>query len=148
MEEIKISTNSEEETELFAAKLAEKTPMGSTLALHGNLGVGKTVFARGFAHGLGITQAVSSPTYTIIQEYQLENNTWLYHLDLYRIDSPDAALAFGVDEYLEDKEAVSLVEWAERIEAIMPEDTVHVHIERLDEERRLIRVIKNRGQIA
>ncbi len=133
-----IETHSYEETEQLAAKLAGILPPGSVIALHGDLGAGKTVFARGFARGLGITDPVSSPTFTIVQEYPFENGI-LYHLDLYRIDNSDSALAFGVDEFLYDKTAKVLLEWPERITDILPPHTIHIEICHAgEEERRLI----------
>ena len=96
----KFISHSEAETEAYAAALARRLPPGTILTLEGDLGAGKTVFARGFARGLGITEPVSSPTYTIVQEYALPGGGGrLYHLDLYRINSPGAALDFGVDEF-------------------------------------------------
>ena len=110
--ERKIISRSEQETEAFAAALARELPPGSVLALDGDLGAGKTVFSRGFARGLGITEPVSSPTYTIVQEYPLPGRRgMLYHLDLYRIENSASALAFGVDEFLDDPESTALVEW-------------------------------------
>jgi tRNA threonylcarbamoyladenosine biosynthesis protein TsaE len=133
-----IKTYSAEETERAASELAKKTSPGTVIALHGNLGAGKTVFARGFARGLGITQPVSSPTFTVIQEYELSDGSWLCHLDLYRIENSESALVFGVDEYLEDDSAILLVEWAERISDILPEKTIHIKIDRIDETSREI----------
>jgi tRNA threonylcarbamoyladenosine biosynthesis protein TsaE len=135
-----IKTYSAEETEHAASELAKKTSPGTVIALHGNLGAGKTVFARGFARGLGITQPVSSPTFTVIQEYELNNGSWLCHLDLYRIENSESALVFGVDEYLEDDSAILLVEWAERIADILPEKTIHIKINRIDENSREISI--------
>ena len=82
-------SGSAEATESFAAQLAQALPRGTVIALDGNLGAGKTVFARGFARGLGITESVSSPTYTIIQEYPLNDGGYLYHMDLYRISDSE-----------------------------------------------------------
>lgn len=135
-----IKTYSTEETENAASELAKKTAPGSVIALHGNLGAGKTVFARGFARGLGVTQPVSSPTFTVIQEYELNDGNWLCHLDLYRIENSASALVFGVDEYLEDDSAILLVEWAERISDILPEKTIHIKIDRIDENSRKITI--------
>ena len=126
-------TNSAEETRELAARIAAETPNGTVFALDGNLGAGKTVFASGFARGLGITEPVSSPTFTIVQEYPRANGMF-FHLDLYRIDDPDAALAFGIDEFLYASDAISLVEWPERIEGLFPPGTIQVAIERTDKE--------------
>jgi tRNA threonylcarbamoyladenosine biosynthesis protein TsaE len=133
-----IRSNSEGETEEFAARLAHRLAPGCVIALHGNLGAGKTVFSRGFARGLNVVEPVSSPTYTIIQEYPLEDNKWFFHLDLYRIDTPHAALAFGVDEYLEDHSAYTLIEWPERIETLLPPHTIHIKIIHDGENDRII----------
>ena len=131
-------TSSEEETEAIGRELARTLPRGSSVLLRGNLGAGKTVFSRGFARGLGITEPVSSPTYTIVQEYELPDGGRLYHLDLYRISDVNAALAFGVDEFLDDPNGISLIEWPDRISGILPENALCVEIEHLsDAERRL-----------
>ncbi len=136
--EQRIVSRSEQETEAFAESLAHSLPRGSVITLNGDLGAGKTVFSRGFARGLGITEPVSSPTYTIIQEYALPTGGMLFHLDLYRIDNSASALAFGVDEFLDDDESYALVEWPERIADILPEHCVRVVIRHLsDTEREL-----------
>ena len=124
-----IITSSEEETEAVGRELAQSLPPGSSVLLRGNLGAGKTVFSRGFARGLGITEPVSSPTYTIVQEYELPAGGRLYHLDLYRISDVNAALAFGVDEFLDDPRGISLIEWPDRISGILPENAICVDIE-------------------
>lgn len=131
-----LETNSPEETERIASGLARTLPPGSVVALYGDLGAGKTVFARGFARGLGITEPLSSPTFTIVQEYPVPGGGNLYHLDLYRIDNSDAALAFGVDEFLNDPAARILLEWPERIEDILPEGTIRITIHHAGEGRR------------
>ena len=124
-ERLPVRSDSPEGTEAAAAALARQLPPGSVIALHGTLGAGKTVFARGFARGLGIVEPVSSPTFTLVQEYPFPGGV-LYHLDLYRIDNSANALAFGVDEYLYDSHAYTLVEWPERIMDILPPDTLHL----------------------
>ena len=113
-------THSPEETERFAAELAGSLKKGTVLLLYGGLGAGKTAFARGFARGLGIVEPVSSPTFTIVQEYAIPDGGMLYHMDLYRIDDPESALAFGIDEFLEDPGAFCIVEWPERAEGLYP----------------------------
>ncbi len=141
-------SKSEAETENFAEKLARETVPGSVILLEGDLGAGKTVFARGFARGLGIKDTLSSPTYTIVQEYQLpENKTtggrngFLYHLDLYRINDEVSALGFGVDEFLSDPASIALVEWPERIRGILPETALKIKIRHVSDERREIEII-------
>ena len=127
-------SHSEQETENFAAEIAAAHPHGAVIALFGDLGAGKTVFARGFARALGITEPVSSPTYTIIQEYPRPQGGWFYHLDLYRIANSASALAFGVDEYLAGNGDYALVEWPERIADILPPDTLRITIRHLPQE--------------
>ena len=122
-----VRSDSPEGTEAAAAAIARQLPPGTVIALHGTLGAGKTVFARGFARALGISEPVSSPTFTLVQEYPFPGGV-LYHLDLYRIDNSANALAFGVDEYLYDPRAYTLVEWPERIMDILPPDTLHLHL--------------------
>ena len=134
-----VTTCSYEETEAFGKALAESLPSGSVVAMYGTLGAGKTVMARGFAKGLGIEEAVSSPTYTIVQEYDIPGTAnRFYHLDLYRIADEHAALGFGVDEFLSDTEAWTLLEWPIRIKGILPPEIINLSIEKLnDEERRI-----------
>ena len=134
-------THSEHETEELGCRFAGPLPGGTVVAMYGDLGAGKTVFARGFAAALGIDEPVSSPTYTILQEYPTPDGHWLYHLDLYRIGDSRAALAFGADEYLESGEYV-LVEWPERIEDLLPEHTLRLRIEHLGEHERRWTVCK------
>ena len=131
-------SHSEEETEKLASEIARTLPPGGTVLLRGNLGAGKTVFSRGFARGLGCDDILSSPTYTIVQEYQLPGGARLYHMDLYRIADAASALGFGVDEFIDDPGAYKLIEWPERIESLLPEECVTVEItHRGDEEREL-----------
>ena len=129
---------SEEETEAFAAQLAHELPRGTVLALEGDLGAGKTVFSRGFARGLGISGPVSSPTYTINQEYSLPGGGRLYHLGLYSLANSASALAFGGDEFLDAPDAIALVEWPARIADILPPGTLRVEIVHLSEQERRI----------
>ena len=133
-------THSEEDTEEVASSLAKHIPFGSAVALKGNLGAGKTVFARGFIRGFNIDEVVSSPTFTLIKEYLANEDEWIYHLDLYRISDIEAALVFGIDEYINDDNAIALIEWADRIEEILPENTVRITIKSIDKTSREITV--------
>jgi tRNA threonylcarbamoyladenosine biosynthesis protein TsaE len=126
-------TRSPAETEALAANFARRLRPGMVVALHGDLGAGKTVFARGVARALGITEPVTSPTFTLIQEYDVPEAPHgirrLCHLDLYRIESPDAAAVFGVDEYFAAADTVLLVEWPERLgPLLLPGQVRHVHL--------------------
>ena len=106
--------------------LARQAVPGQILALSGDLGVGKTVFTKGFAAGLGITDPVSSPTFTILQIYE-GGRLPLYHFDVYRIEDPEEMEEVGLDEYLFGQ-GVCLIEWAEKIAEILPESTRIVRI--------------------
>ena len=119
---------SEEETRELARSLGRQAAAGQTYALNGDLGTGKTVFTKGFAEGLGITEYVSSPTFTILQIYE-NGRLPLYHFDVYRIEEPEEMEEVGFDEYV-DGDGVSLIEWASRIEEILPPDTRRVTIEK------------------
>ena len=119
---------SEEETRELARSLGRQAAAGQTYALNGDLGTGKTVFTKGFAEGLGITEYVSSPTFTILQIYE-DGRLPLYHFDVYRIEEPEEMEEVGFDEYV-DGDGVSLIEWASRIEEILPPDTRCVTIEK------------------
>jgi tRNA threonylcarbamoyladenosine biosynthesis protein TsaE len=141
-----IISSSEKETEQFAASFAEKAEPG-IIALHGALGAGKSVFARAFASALGVKGYMPSPTFTIAQEYRIPKSknisfNTLYHLDLYRIKDSNAAFAFGIDEFLDDNYAVSLIEWPERIADILPEDTIHITFQHINESSRRITIEK------
>lgn len=116
-------TKNEEETRQLGIRLAELLQPGDVLALEGDLGAGKTTFAQGIARGLGIEETVDSPTFTIIKEYQ--GKLPFYHMDVYRLESPDEDL--GWDEFFYG-EGVTLVEWAGRIECLLPEHTVRITI--------------------
>ena len=133
-----VISHSEKETEKFAFDLAKNLSPGTVLTLNGDLGAGKTVFARGFARGLGIEEAISSTTYTIAQEYAIAGGKRLYHLDLYRISSPESGLAFGVDEFFNDPRAYALVEWPGQVGDVIPDDALKVFIRHIDENTREI----------
>lgn len=112
----------------FAKKIGEKLKSGDVLCLDGDLGVGKTVFTKGVAAGLGIKDDVSSPTFTLIQEYY-GGRLPLYHFDVYRIDGPWDMDDLGYEEYFYG-EGVCLVEWGSMIKELFPENTIYVHIEK------------------
>lgn len=121
-------SHSSQETRDFGRRLSEKAGPGQVYALTGNLGAGKTVLAQGFAEGLGITEPVSSPTFTILQVYE-EGRIPLYHFDVYRIEDPCEMEEIGFDEYL-GGQGVCLVEWADEVASLMPSDTIRITIER------------------
>lgn len=101
---------------------------GEIYALIGDLGAGKTVFSKGFAAGLGITETVVSPTFMIVQEYD-GGRLPLYHFDVYRIEEPDEMAEIGFDEYIRG-DGVCLIEWADRIAPLLPDDAAMIRIAR------------------
>ena len=130
-------TNSPEETEVIGAKLAENLTPGAVIAYRGDLGAGKTAFTRGLARGLGCTEQVTSPTYTIVNEY-LSGRMPLFHFDMYRLHSADDLFDIGWDDYLE-RGGVCAVEWSENVAEAM-EDPITVTIEKLGEDARRITI--------
>ena len=112
-------SSSEDATLALGSAIAGFLGFGDTVALYGDLGAGKTVLSRGVARGLGIVAPVTSPTFTVVQEYGLPGGGFFFHLDMYRIDGEEAALAFGIEDFLFAKDAISLVEWPERIEGLL-----------------------------
>ena len=130
-------TNGPGETEALGAALGRLLPAGSVVAYRGGLGAGKTAFTRGLARGLGVTDSVTSPTYTIVNEY-LSGKMPLFHFDMYRLKSADDLFDIGWDDYLE-RGGVCAVEWSENVDEAM-ENAVWVSIERLDEDGRRITI--------
>lgn len=111
------------------------------VALHGNLGAGKTCFTQGLAQAAGVTEPVCSPTYTLISEYQ--GTVPFHHIDLYRLGGPEEAYDLGLDEILET-DGITVIEWAERAAELIPPDAIHIRLERGDDEQvRTIEIIEN-----
>jgi tRNA threonylcarbamoyladenosine biosynthesis protein TsaE len=132
METYKITTHSEQETIAIAQNLeSEKFPK-MVICLNGDLGSGKTVFAKGFAQAMGITE-VTSPTFNIVKEYFGELP--LYHMDMYRVEGSIENL--GLNEYYE-KNGVTIIEWAEMIEDYLPEERLEIKFKIIDEETRVL----------
>ena len=131
-------TNSPEQTEAVGAALARQLTAGTVLAYRGDLGAGKTAFTRGLARGLGATEPVTSPTYTIVNEY-LSGSLPLFHFDMYRLHSADELFDIGWEDYLE-RGGVCAVEWSENVAEAL-EAPVVVTIEKLGEEIRRITVL-------
>ena len=130
-------TNSPAETEAIGAALGKIITSGTVIAYRGDLGAGKTAFTRGLARGLGCTDIVTSPTYTIVNEY-LGGRIPLFHFDMYRLASSDDLFDIGWEDYL-DRGGVCAVEWSENVWGAM-EDAIVVTISRIDEDTRKIQI--------
>ena len=129
------------ETQSFAADLANSLPTGIVIALIGDLGSGKTTFAQGFAEGLGINEHVGSPTFKLVSEYDGQKGK-LFHVDAYRLEGIDDFLNIGGEDILATPRAITLIEWGDKLESILPPDAIRISFERvLDlENERLISV--------
>lgn len=123
-----IETNSARETFVLGEKIGKSALPGQIYTLSGDLGVGKTVFTQGVAKGIGITEPVSSPTFTIVQEYE-EGRMPFYHFDVYRIGDIEEMEEIGYDDYFFG-EGICLIEWAELIREILPKNRIAVTIEK------------------
>ena len=132
-------TNGPEETEALGARLARALEPGAVVAFTGDLGAGKTAFVRGLTRGLGIPDRVTSPTFTIVNEYE-GGRLPLFHFDLYRLGSADELFDIGWEDYLA-RGGVCAVEWSERMEELLEPGTIRVDLRRgEDEDRRVITV--------
>lgn len=141
MMEYRITTHSEQETiELAENFESEKFP-NMVICLIGDLGSGKTVFAKGFAKALGIEEAITSPTFTIVKEYET-GELPLFHMDVYRLDEGNVEISF--DEYFV-KKGITIIEWADLVRSELPEERLEIHIRIIDEDTRLL-VIKAFGK--
>ena len=132
-----IYTKNEAETEQAGAELARTLPDGAVVALYGDLGAGKTAFVRGMARGMGISARVSSPTFTIVNEYLGARE--LYHFDMYRLASSDELFDIGWEDYLR-RGGVCAVEWSENVADAFEGDEITVRIEKLGDEERKITI--------
>ena len=124
---MQITTHSADETQALGQKLASRLASGDVIAYFGDLGAGKTAFTRGLAQGLGITDPVTSPTYTIVNEY-LSGRIPLFHFDMYRLSSSDELFDIGWEDYL-SRDGVCAVEWSENVEDAL-QDAIRVTIEK------------------
>ena len=121
-------TNSDKETEAVGEQFGRTVKDGTVVAMYGDLGAGKTAFVRGMARGMGITERVSSPTFTIVNEYE-GGQLPLFHFDMYRLADADALFDIGWEDYL-DRGGICAVEWSEQVADALPSDTVYVTITR------------------
>lgn len=130
-------STSEKDTEQLGADFSKELPGGSVVAMYGDLGAGKTAFVRGMARGMGISCRVTSPTFTIVNEYFGERE--LIHFDMYRLSSADELFDIGWEDYL-SRGAVCAVEWSENVREAFGGDEINVTIEKLSDNERKITI--------
>ena len=130
-------SHSEQDTEDLGARLSKQLPGGAVVAMYGDLGAGKTAFVRGMARGMGLNCRVSSPTFTIVNEYLGDRE--LIHFDMYRLSGADELFDIGWEDYL-SRGAVCAVEWSENVEDAFFGDEIRVTIEKLSDTERKITI--------
>lgn len=139
----KFNSKNEKQTFTLGVDFAKKLKGGEVLALYGDLGAGKTKFLQGLAKGLGVKNKVNSPTFNILKIYKINSNKTIKtfcHIDAYRLSSEKDLIALGVEEYFQDKNTITAIEWAERIKKILPKKTIAVDIKHLSEDERIIKI--------
>ena len=133
------TTNSREETEKLAKEFAATLIGGDVVLLHGDLGAGKTHFAKGLARGLGVKDVVTSPTFALHNSYN-GTNLVFNHFDFYRVENAEEVEMLGLHEFFFDKSGVCAVEWSENVRELLPQKTISVNIETLSENARKITI--------
>jgi tRNA threonylcarbamoyladenosine biosynthesis protein TsaE len=132
-------SHSPEQTQRIGVRLGELLRAGDLICLDGELGAGKTCLAQGIGRGCGVTESLISPTYTLIHEYEnLADDAKLYHVDLYRVSGPREALALGLEDYLDDASAITLIEWPDRAVGLLPEERLWVTLRIIETNKRLL----------
>ena len=129
MNNFQFSSNSEIETRAFAKKLAKKLKKGDIVVLTGELGSGKTKFVEGFLSNFGLENEISSPTFTIVNEYDTPDFP-IYHFDVYRLEDASEFYEIGGEEYFEN--GICIIEWGEIIQDAIPKDYIHIQFDRND----------------
>lgn len=124
---MKLTLKSEQETEKYGIELGRKVKPGTVIALTGDLGAGKTTLTKAIAKGLGVTETVTSPTFTVVKEYR-SGRLPLYHFDVYRIGDLEEMYELGYEEYFYG-DGVCVVEWADLVEELLPGDAVRIRID-------------------
>ena len=138
----KILTSSAAETMALAEKIARKFNGGEVLALHGDLGGGKTTFTKGLAEALRVEEVITSPTFVMLKKYpaKLENgkNIEFVHIDAYRVESIEDIKSVGIEDFLGRSDVVMVVEWAEKIREILPQNIIELNFKFIDDNSRQI----------
>lgn len=140
-----ISKNSQE-TENLGFEFAREIKNGDIICLYGDLGSGKTTFAKGLAKGLGVSQRVISPTFVLVREHRIMNHESrikkLYHVDLYRLENEKELQNIGIVDILSDENAIVLVEWAERLGKYLPKNRYDIRFEHIEKDKRKVTIQK------
>lgn len=134
-------TYSSKETQKLGENLAKQIKGKAIIALYGDLGGGKTTFIQGFARGFGIKARIISPTFIIIRSYKLKKNNF-FHIDLYRIQSKNDIKGLGIEELLNSKKDIIVIEWAEKLEEFLPKKRIDILFEDKGEDKREISIRK------
>lgn len=144
---MKFISNSEKQTFNFAKKIASRLKGGEIIGLVGELGAGKTIFAKGVAAGLGIKKNITSPTFVVMKIYNIPASKIgiksLAHIDAYRLKKPKDLVAIGALEYLGRPDIVAIIEWAEKIKKALPKKIIYVNINNKGNNKRILTINKN-----
>jgi tRNA threonylcarbamoyladenosine biosynthesis protein TsaE len=133
--ETELLVESAQQMMALGGKIADTFPQGGLVFLHGDLGTGKTTLVRGLLRHLGFTGTVKSPTYTLVEPYDV-NGRELYHFDLYRLADPEELEYMGVRDYL-SSDALCLIEWPEKAQGFLPQEDLNIYLHHADEARRV-----------
>lgn len=127
---INVNLNSVNSTQSFAQKLASLLSAGTVIAMKGELGTGKTTFTQGFAKGLGVQSIVGSPTFKLVSEYE-GADLMLYHIDCFRLKNETEFMNIGGENYLDPVDGITIIEWSENIENVLPDNCIKLHFKRV-----------------
>jgi tRNA threonylcarbamoyladenosine biosynthesis protein TsaE len=151
---LSVVTSSMDETRAWGATLGRMLPLGSVVLLHGDLGAGKTTLTQGIALGLGITEPIQSPTFTLVSEHLGTTADGqpirLHHLDLYRLDGEADLESFGWEQYLTPDDGISVIEWPERAGLWLPEEYLLITLDQVgpDQRRLIVEAVPTNGAMA
>lgn len=138
---MEVITKNARETQSLGEKIGRRLKKGAVLALSGDLGSGKTTFIQGLARGLGVKKRIISPTFVFMRQYPLVGGAF-YHVDLYRIERVEEARGLGLEEIFADPKAIVAIEWAEKIDKILPRERTDIFFEYSGEKERKIKISK------
>lgn len=135
---MELRTNTSQQTKDLGIKTAEKLKPGDVVAFYGDLGSGKTTFIQGVLEGLGIEQRVTSPTFVLIKMYVTPKRQTVFHVDLYRLESNQDIKSLGLVDILQDDNAITLIEWAEKVEDMLPQQVKRIELKKGVGDERII----------